>query len=384
VRNANVGDVVGVFSGPYGHEIYKIGAFQELSDDSLYNLIYRERKREIAHDFEKSLLQKYHFELNSSQVVGVLFAAGSETPDSILASLGPDGTRPRQGVRPALGILATCDGDSITFPEMLEAAPPSLGSTGRMRIRDQEELYKFCARAALPKLTVREAEAIGLTRDPAVARELRLARDEISTLAMVERSLPPRPDDAAVRAMIEKDPDRYRRPPGVVATVAMFASPESAAKALRDWSAEGMTDALLAARMMKVQPRAALETLLPGWYAPLTLLEGAPDSLSRAVQGLAPGAFAPLVRTERGWAVAQVVSKQEAGPRPFEEARYLALREWRRGAEGTWVEQETARLRQQTPVKVVPGRLESVKVATRAKAPAPVPHPHPTGGEATR
>jgi peptidyl-prolyl cis-trans isomerase C len=370
MRKAKEGDVLGIYACPYGHEMYKIGAFRELSGDSIYKAVFLERKREIANDLERSLLTKYHFALDSTQVNAVLFTVGSESPDSILASLGPDGTRPRRGVRPAIGILATCDGDSVTFPEVLQATPPSLGSTGRMRIPNAEELHRLCARVVIPELTVRNAVERGLTRDPEVARELRLAREEILTSALVEQDIPPRPDDAAVRSMIDAHPDRYRRPRGVVAKVAMFADPESAAQALRDWATRGMADTLLAARRMRPQPRATAATLLPGWYATLSFAEGTPDSLCRAVQGLAAGAFAPVVTTGRGWAVAQIVSKQEEGPLPFEEARYVALREWRRSAESKWVEQETARLRATTPVKVIPGRLESVKVAPPAKSSA--------------
>ncbi len=47
----------------------------------------------------------------------------------------------------------------------------------------------------------------------------------------------------------------------------------------------------------------------------------------------------------------------------FEDARFLALREWRDQSETKWVEQELAKLRSATPVKVTPGRLEAVNVA---------------------
>lgn len=363
VRKAKVGDVVGVYSNPYGHEIYKIGAFQELSEDSLYNLVYFERKKGIANDYVKSLLEKYHFAMDSTQVSALVFATGTESPDSILASLGPDGTRPKQGVRPAIGILATCDGDSVTFPEVLRATPPTLGANGRMRIRNAETLYNLCSRVVLHELTVRDARGRGLDRDPSVARELRLSREQILTAALVEGNLPARPDDDAVRAMISAHPDRYRRPRAVVARVAVFPERDPAAQALQEWSAGGMTDTLLAARQFRPQPGATLRGLLPGRYSNVTFPDGAADSLSRAVSRLAVGAFAPVAATVQGWAVAQALSIEEAGSLPFEEARFLALREWREQAETQWVERETAKLRAATPVKVTPGRLETVNLA---------------------
>ena len=126
LRTAQVGDVIGVFSGSVGHEIYKIGGFRELSDDSLYALVLLERKSNITRDYEKSVLAKYHFAIDSTQVRSLVFATGSESADSILASLGPDGTRSDQGARPALGILARCDDDSITFPDVIRAMPSTL------------------------------------------------------------------------------------------------------------------------------------------------------------------------------------------------------------------------------------------------------------------
>lgn len=362
VRKAKVGDVVGVYSGPYGHEIYKIGAFQELTEDSLYNLVYFERKKGIANDYEKSLLAKYHFALDSTQVKAVVFATGTESPDSILASLGPDGTRAKNGVRPAIGILATCDGDSVTFPELLQAGPP-VGENGRLRIPDADALYHLSARTVLHGLTVRDARERGLDRDPNVARELRLSREEILTSALVERNLPPRLDDAAIRAMIDAHPDRYRKPRATVARVAIFASRDTADQARKDWTASGMTDTLLAARQLKPQPNASERTLLPGRYASLAFSEENTDSLSRAVRGTAVGGLAPLVRTEQGWAVAQVASIDGAGAMAFEDARFLALREWRNQTETKWAERELAKLRSTTPVKVTPGRLEAVNVA---------------------
>lgn len=363
VRKAQVGDVLGIYSNPYGHQIYKIGAFQELSEDSLYNLVYFERKRGIANDYERSLLTGYRFAIDSTLVNAVMFATGTESPDSILASLRPDGTRERAGVKPALGILARCDGDSVTFPDIVRATPPILNSAGRMRIGNTSAYYALCARAVLHKLTVRDATDRGLTKDPAIARELRLGRDQILTEAMVHKNLPPAPDDAALRGVIEAHPERFRRPRSTVARVAIFANPESAAQALHDWTPGGMADSLLAARQLRLQPRATLRTLHSGFYATLTLPEDGSDSLSHAMAGLAPGSFAPVTRTLRGWAVAQALSKLEPGPLPFEESAPLARREWRENAENSWVKLALATLRTKTPPKEIAGRLDAVKLA---------------------
>jgi hypothetical protein len=366
VRKAQVGDVLGLYSGPYGHEIYKIDAFQELSEDSLYNMIYAERWHGIANNYHKTVLAKYHFAIDSTQVKSVIFTTASETPDSILASLRPDGTRPAQGVRPAIGILARCDGDSVTFPDMLRATPPVLGQGGRMRIRNTEALHDLCARVVLHRLTVRDAKDRGIDKDPRIARELRLSKEEIQTLEMVARSLPPAPDAAVLRGMVEGSPERYRRRRATEARVAMFANPESAAQALRAWAATGMIDSILEARQLRKQPRATPSTLWSGWYATLTLVDGDSDALTRAVAGVPAGQFAPVVETEQGWAVAQVVSIEEPRPLSFEEAAPQALRAWRDVAENKWVLQTLERLRAKTPVRTIPGRLAAVKLTRTA------------------
>jgi hypothetical protein len=379
IRKAQVGDVVGVYSGPYGHEIYKIGAFQELTEDSLYNLIYSERWRGIADNYDKMLLAKYHFAIDSTQVQSLIFATASETPDSLLASLGPDGTRPARGVRPAIGTLARCDGISVTFPEMLRTTPAVLGRGGRMRIRNAEALHALCARVVLHRLTVRDAKDRGIDKDPLIARGLRLSKDEIQTLAMVARSLPPAPDAAVLRGMVEGSPERYRRRRATEARIAMFANPESAAQAHRAWAATGMIDSILGARQLHKQPRATPSTLWSGSYATLTLMDGDSDALTRAVAGVSAGQFAPVVETEQGWAVAQVVSTEEPRPLSFEEAAPQALRAWRDEAENKWVLQTLERLRAKTPVRTIPGRLAAVKLPRTAARTTT-----PTTREATR
>ncbi len=363
LRHAQVGDVMGVFSGPDGHEIYKIGGFRELSDDSLFALVSFERKRNITSDYEKSVLAKYHFAIDSTQVERLIFATGSETADSILASLGPDGTRSAQGVRPAIGILARCDGESVTFPQLVRAMPSAPEKGGRIIIRNAQDYFDLCAHAVLHGLTIRDAKDRGIDKDPVVARELRLSRDGILTDAMVTRSTSP-PNDVALRAMIEMQPDHYRRPRATVARVAMFAKPESAAQAVTAWTGTGMNESLLEARQLRGRGPGSASSLLPGWFATVTLFEGDTDALTRAIAGVPVGQLTPPVATERGWAVAQVLSTEEARPLTFEEAAPRALREWREDAENKWVLQMLERLRAKTPVRTVPGRLAAVKLAS--------------------
>ena len=365
VRKAKPGDVLGIYSGPYGHEIYKIGAFEEPSEDSLYAMVYQERKRGITRDYEAQLLKKYHFALDSTQVQRVVFATGSETPDSILASLGPDGTRPERGVRPALGVIATCDGDTVTMDDVIRATPPVLGRTGRMRLRDVETLYHLASRAVLPKLTVRDARERGLDQDPEVAREIRLSRDRILTEAMVQRSLQAPPDDASLRAFFEKNRAAYERPRTAITRVAVVADRDSAAMLLEAARAKGgLTDAFLVASGFEERRGRDVPDLRPRAFTSAPLHAGTGDALAQAATSAKPNDFLPVLEVTQGYAVAQVLSMEEPRPLTYEEAAHSVRRDWLDDAENRSVEGQLASLRAKHPVKVQPGRLESIKLAS--------------------
>jgi hypothetical protein len=161
-RTAKAGDILGVYSSSFGHEIYGVVQIQELSPDSLYRLVLFERGRGVYQDYDTQILQKYHFSLDQSQVNSVLFTMSMESPDSIMQSLGPDGTRPEVGSRPALGVIARCDGDSVTVADIIRTAPLAYGSQGRIHIRNAEALQELCGRALLHSLIVRDAKERGI------------------------------------------------------------------------------------------------------------------------------------------------------------------------------------------------------------------------------
>jgi hypothetical protein len=364
VRSAKPGDVVGVYSGTYGHEMYKIGGFSEPSEDSLFQLVYHERRRGISSDYEQELLRKYHFTLDTTQVRTLIFATASETPDSILASLGPDGTRPERGVRPAIGILATCDGDTVTFDDVLRATPPVVGRTGRMRIRDANDLRRLCARAVLPGLTLRDARERGLDRDPDVARVIRLSRDRFLTTAMVERGRAPLPEDGALRAFYEANRAAYTRPRTAITRVAIAVERDSAAALHeRARSRGGLSESLLVSSGFEARKAGTASHLSRRSFATVPVAANV-DSLGSAAGEAAAGQLLPVTRVPQGYAVAQVLSVEEARPLTFEEATSSVRRHWIDDAENRWVEEQLQTLRVKTPVRIQPGRLESVKLTS--------------------
>ena len=362
-RTAKVGDILGLYPNYYGYEIYKIGGFADPTDDSLRNVVSEERSRGLYNDYNAKLLAKYHFAMDSTQVKSVLFTLASETPDSILASLGPDGTRPKSGARQPIGILARCDGDTVRFADMLRATPPPLDETGHMEVQDTGTLYTLLSRAVLRDLTVRDAKERGLDRDPDVARELRLMRDRTLTEAMVAKSAPAVPDDAGLRAYFEAHVTRYQRPSATSARVVMFGKKDDASAFLAQAKAGGLTDSLLLARSIKPMPGANAIVLAPGMHATMTLYDGDSDSLSTAASRIGAGELGPVLKTERGYAVVKVLTHEKARPLTYEEARARVRQECREDAQDEWVTRELKRLRAESPVQVT-GRLEAPKVTS--------------------
>ncbi|MGE5174931.1 MAG: peptidyl-prolyl cis-trans isomerase [Hyphomicrobiales bacterium] len=362
VLAAKDGAVLGPYSGKYGHEIYKVGGFSKLTDDSLFQLVRFEREKGLVRDYEQELLRRYHFAVDPAMVDPVLFAVASESSDSILASLGPDGTRARHGARPGLGVIARVDGDSLTFPRFLADGHPIRTENGRLRIRDASEVAAVAGHAFFRELVVRDAKDRGLLEDPRVARELRLIREEAATEAMVARALPKEPDAKALRVWFDGHAARYRRPVARRVRAVSFASRDSAAAMLRLWNGVGIPDSATAALGLKEQPRATAVTLFPGHVATLTLYEGDPDALSRSARTLEPGMVSPVVETPQGFVIAQVLGREPARPSSMDEVIDRVRRDWREEKENEWVQSQLERIRAVTPVQIVPARLEAVNL----------------------
>lgn len=362
VLAAKPGDVLGPYSGPYGHEIYKVGGFQKISDDSLHRLVRFERDKGMIGNYERELLAKYHFAMNERMVDPILVAAGIEPVDSILASLGKDGTRERHGVKPALGVIARVDGDSLTFGDFVAEGHPIRSADGRLRIRDADTVVRLAGHAFFRRLVVRDALARGMADDARVARELRLIRDEAATETMVERAVPASPRESDLRSWFDAHADRYQRPPARRVRAVAFATRDSAAAMLLRWNGIGISDSSVAALGAQEQPRATGTTLFPGRTATLTLFEGDLDPLSRSVRSLDLGMVSPVVQTVQGFVLAQVISREPARPDSMDEVIDRVRRDWREEKETEWVQNQLERIRAVTPVRIIPARLEAVKL----------------------
>jgi len=362
-KGAKPGDVLGPYSDAPAHDFYKIVAVQDPSDADLRDALTFDRSRGIESRYDVGVFTKYHFKIDPNMVSAMIFAAATEQADSILASLDERGTRGKRGVRPSLGVLARVDGDSLTYRDIAHPEIMGRDPDGKARIEDTRRLLSFCMAAVLPRLVARDARERGIDRDPAVARSLRLIREEVSTREMVGRAVPA-PDSSATRAYFDTHPSRYLRPAARRALVAMFASEDSARTSLWAWSGPGFRDSTLAGYGLRAQERATAASLLSGCYAEMPLFDTDGDPLSAAVRALDEGQVSPVIRTPHGYALARVLGREPARPMTFEEASSRLAVEVREDLENLWVERQLERLRAATPARTVPERLEAIRLGT--------------------
>jgi hypothetical protein len=145
--------------------------------------------------------------------------------------------------------------------------------------------------------------------------------------------------------------------------VAVFASQDSAMAALRSWNGVGISDSSLQALRFEEQPRATASTLYPQHAATLPFFDADSDPLGIAVRHLDPGMTSPVVRTAQGYAIAHVLAREPARPMTLDEAIDRVRRDWREEKENEWVLSQLERMRAQTPVRIVPSRLQAVKLS---------------------
>ena len=359
LRNGKPGDVLGPYPGQFGVEIYGLREFRELPQDSIYRLVKGERSRGLMQNYQSGLLRKYHFALDTTQVNTVLFLAATEPVDRILATLGPDGTRPEGPEGHALGAIARVDGDSITFRDLALSDRPTWGDGEKMPFRDRDKLADRCGIVLIPGLVLRDARDRGLDKDPPVARALRLIREEESTRAMAVKESGGPPDSAAVLAYFSENTARYRRPEAARARMVCF-HPDSAAAAdaaLRTWLAPGMADTALASHGFKPQPRATASTLWPGRYGEITVLASDSDPVAVGLRGLAPDRLSSAIRSIQGIVLAEVLEREAARPLRFEEAAPQARTDAAEARVSRWITANLPKLRAGANIQIMTARL---------------------------
>ncbi len=361
-KTAKPGDVMGPFSNAApAHEVYLVESIVDPDDKEIRDVMIRDRLLNVESRYYVDVLQKYHFRMNADQVGSMIFASATEPADSILASLDAGGHRPKRDIHPALGVLATVDGDSITYRDLAVPDLMQRGPDGKAHIDDTRDLIRFCSLAALPRLMARDARERGIDTDPAVARRLRLIKEEESTRAMVAKAVPA-PDSAAAVAYFHAHPESFQRPAAHRALVAVFAREDTANAALAVWNRKAARDSIFNVEGFARNDKAVANTIFPRFYGEMSLLDTDQDPLSVAVRGLQEGQIAPLIETLNGYAVAEGRGSEPARAYRFEEVRLLAQTQAREEAENAWVTKQLERLRAATPARTVPARLDAVRL----------------------
>jgi hypothetical protein len=361
-KTAKPGDILGPYPNAQAHEFYKVEAIEDPDDKEIRNTMVKDRAAQLDLRYTNGLLRKYHFKLIPTEVSPVMFAAATEPIDSILASLDAAGVRPKRGVRPSLGVIARGDGDSITYLDI--SAPEVLirEADGKGKIEDTQQLGTLCVAAILPRLIARDARERGIDRDPAIARRLRLLREEESTRAMVERAVTP-PDPAQSRAYFDSHPERFLRPSARRALIATFASEDTARMALSGWSRKAFRDSVFSVEGFGSQENATAPAVFPRLYAEMPLFDTDNDPLSSEVRALEEGRSS-VIRVPNGYAVALALGREPARALTYEEVAMRVAPEAREDAENAWVMRQLERLRAATPARAVPARLAAVRLGT--------------------
>ena len=324
----------------------------------------RDRSMELESRYNVGLLQRYRFKLRPEEVNSFMFAAATERADSILASLDAEGKRPKRGVKPSMGVIAGVDGDSITYRDI--AGLLIRDETGKAHIEDSKDLLMLCTAALLPRLIARDARERGIDGDPAIARRLRLIREEVSTHAMIAAAVPAL-DSIAVRAYFDSHAARYRRPAARRAMVAMFASEDTARMAQLGWNRSTLRDSVTILEGFTALERPSVSRLFPRFYGELSLFETDPDPLSVAARAIDEGQVSPVVPMPNGYAVALGLGREPSRALAFEEAAKRVKVEAREDAENAWVVSRLERLRAATPARTVPALLDAVPLGMRSE-----------------
>jgi len=358
---AKPGDLMGPYPNYQSHEFYRVERLADPDDKEIRDVMLQVRLQQLDPHYQVRLLQKYGFRLDPDQVSPVIFSSATERSDSILASLDSGGKRSKRGVHPSLGVLARMDGDSITYRDLAYSDILRPTEDGKARIEDSRDLLTLCTAAVLPRLIRRDARERGIESDPAIARRLRLIGEEFSTRAMVARAVPAL-DSAAVHAYFDSHASSYRRPGARRAFVAMFAARDTASMASSGWDRRAFRDSVLVADGFRAVEHGAVNSLFARDYGEISLFDTDADSLSLAVRNLADGQISPLVALPNGYALAQVLGREEARGYTFEEVRRDVEVDARENAENTWVVEQLERLRAATPPRAVPGRLDAVRL----------------------
>jgi len=359
-KDAKPGDIMGPYVDADAHELYRVESLHDPTDAEIREVMMHDRKLEMESRYNVGLLQKYHFRLIPDAVSPAIFAAATEPVDSILASLDGKGQRPRQGSRPALGAIATVDGDSLDYRDIGASGILSRGEDGKAKIDDSKDLLRACMVAVLPRLVARDARERGLDKDPAVARRLRMIREEASTRAMVAHAVSV--DSAAVVAYFRAHASSYRRPAGHRAFVAVFGDPDTAQAALSMWGRQAARDSFFAVGVFYPMKDATAQNLFARHYGEGIFFDEDPDPLSVAVRTLPVGQISPLIPTPNGYAIAQALGPAPARDLTFDEVKIRVWAEARETAENAWVVSQLTRLRTATPARTAPALLNAVRL----------------------
>ena len=181
----------------------------------------------------------------------------------------------------------------------------------------EEELRRRVADALIKRLALAAAaKAEGLDRDPKVQRAIARAKARILAEALRARVAAevPTPSEEELRRRYEAEKAHYQIPARVKLAVMVVPDARTARRLARRLKRHPERFAAYARRLADKE---STTEHAPRWYA----LAELPDRVREAIQGLREGEVSEPLRSEHGWAIYQVVAREEAHVLPFAAVR---------------------------------------------------------------
>ena len=217
---------------------------------------------------------------------------------------------------PASPVLARVDGFALTEADLedeIASLPREIA-----RHMDEQAVRTRLAHAIVRRLRLAAAaKKLGVDREPEVQRALARAQVRILAKALEAhvKTEVPLPSEEEIRARYEAEKHELALPARVQLAVIVVAR-ERDARRLAHRLARAPERFASYARRHSSESHAQDGGRL-GWRT----LSSLPPAVQKALAGLAPGQVSAPVRTDKGWAIYQVLAREPAHVPPFEEVR---------------------------------------------------------------
>lgn len=277
---------------------------------------------------------KSFLKLIPAVLILVASCKGDESPAGGTAKPGASATSStQQSAAAGEKAVIEVNGEKI-YQKDLEAAAESLPAQMRGALADESGRRALADEMIRMKLLEQEGRRLGLTKDPEVERQMRLAESNILANAALQKVAPPVSDEE-LKQLYEKDKSQLEvlKVRQIVVAFKGGALPSRTGRELDDDAARERAVALAARarageQFGKIAAAESDDPEAPQSGGAMMLRRGsAPEEVERAVFPLKKGEISQPVKSRFGWHIFQLVERET---RPFEELRPTLMQQARR------------------------------------------------------